>query len=125
MKILFNPQRNDNLLLYEFENETITATYNGQTEVFDFFDMPNGVVGNVETELPVNPIMKAERVEGELCVELLYYHGVNANQDELFPKWKEVAEDGTLRAEESENDVQDNGTDTTGEGTTTEGTTGE
>lgn len=113
MQVKFIPTRPaivSDKLIYTFNNETITVTYNEQEEVFDFSEMPNGILESVETSLPINPIVKAERKDGELFVELLYYHGVNATQDELFPTWKEVDENGELREIESKTDVQDNGT---------------
>lgn len=60
------------------ENEVITVkmidSSSGQDEefndVFDFSNFPNGEMTSVETTLPINPIAKANRVNGELTVVL-------------------------------------------------------
>ena len=40
----------------------------------------------IETVLPVNPIKSAKRVNGEIWVELLWYHGPDAPESERFPQ---------------------------------------
>ena len=93
MKMKYSPQRSDTVILYSFEGEKITATIGIVTDTFDFSNFPNGkaIVDEIETTLPVNPIISAERVDGELRVVLLYYHGANATQEERFPDWQEVS----------------------------------
>lgn len=90
MKILFSPQRSDNSINYTFNDEIITATIDNITDVFDFSAMPNGKLDSIETALPVNPIISAERINGELKVQLLYFHSADATQEELFPVWQEI-----------------------------------
>lgn len=78
MQIRYIPQRNDNNLEYQFDDEVITATYNGETDTFDFSILEEGDradVQNIETTLLVNPIISAKRENGEVKVELLKYHG--------------------------------------------------
>lgn len=79
MRIRYIPQRNDNTLEYQFDGEVITATYNKEiTDIFDFSILEEGDkadVQNIETTLPVNPIISATRENGEVKVELLKYHG--------------------------------------------------
>ncbi|MGG0718664.1 hypothetical protein ABE096_13865 [Robertmurraya massiliosenegalensis] len=104
MRVLYSPIRSDDKLSYEFVGDEITVTLNGQSEIFDFADMPNGRLENVETDLPINPIVNAEKIDGELFVTLVYFHGPTATHDELYPQWQEVLEDGTFRAIESETD---------------------
>lgn len=92
MQILYSPQRSDGSIEYQFQSERITVTIGNITDTFDFSSFPNGKaeVEEIETTLPVNPIISAERVDGELRVVLRYYHGANATQEELFPTWQEV-----------------------------------
>lgn len=92
MKVLFSPQRSDESIEYRFEGEKIKATIGNITDIFDFTSFPDGMakVEEIETTLPINPIISAERIDGELRVVLLYYHGANATQEELFPTWQEV-----------------------------------
>lgn len=98
MKILFSPQVNEEKIIYCFEGEKITATFRGVTDVFDFSDMPDGKIDNpfedIETTLDVNVIISAERVGGELKVELLNFIGFDAAEEERFPEWFEVNFDG-------------------------------
>ena len=89
MKIKYSPQKsNSKQMEYEFNGEKITATLtqNGQgyTDTFDFSGLPEGKLEEVETELPVNPILSAERKDGVLWVKLLKYHG---NARELFKQY--------------------------------------
>jgi len=88
MLILWSPQRSDRSLTYEFEGETITATLDGQSDVFDFSGLPDGEldVSALETTLPICPIISARRVDGQLEVTLLKFHGPNAPVEERFPE---------------------------------------
>lgn len=76
----------------DLEMEEVFVVEEELTDLFDFSAIPDGevLVDEIETELPVNPILSARRVSGELELELLYYHGANASQAERFPEWKEV-----------------------------------
>lgn len=90
MQIKYSPQRSDDVLDYGFNGERITVTLNGQTDTFDFTGLPDGKLESIETTLLLNPIISAERINGELFVELLYFHGANATQEELFPTWQVI-----------------------------------
>lgn len=90
MRILYSPQRHDDVIEYVFENDIIHATHNGQTDTFDFSQMPDGEATSIETTLPVNPILSARRVDGVLEVVLLKWIGPDASEEERFPKWQEV-----------------------------------
>lgn len=97
MKILLSPQNNTNeLLKYEFEGNKVIARHfklefvEVGSDIFDFTDMPDGVLENVETELAVNPILNAEKKDGVLRIELLNFIGEDATEEERFPKWKEI-----------------------------------
>ena len=80
MLVRWSPQRSDRQLSYQFDGETITATYTAEgqepvADTFDFGTLPDGEaqVELIETVLPENPIRSAKRVDGELYVELLRY----------------------------------------------------
>ena len=90
MKIKFSPQVHTEKIEYTFQGDTITATYQEQTEIFDFEGMPNGILTEVETNLPINPILSAKKEDGVLYVELLNFIGEDATEEERFPDWKEV-----------------------------------
>lgn len=90
MRILFSPQRDDRRINYMFGSDVITAEIDGQTDVFDFSQMPDGEAVSIETTLPVNPIISARRVNGVLEVVLLNFVGPDATEEERFPTWQEV-----------------------------------
>lgn len=90
MKIRYCPQRSDDVIEYEFEHDIVHVTYKDQTETFDFSGMPDGRAENIETSLPINPIIEAWRENGVLHVKLLRFHGPDAGEKERFPEWQEV-----------------------------------
>jgi hypothetical protein len=90
MQIKYSPCRSDDSLVYTFDGEKVIANFNGQVDVFDFTGMPDGKAENIETTLPIDPILSAERRDGVLYLELLYFHGSNPTHEERFPDWQEV-----------------------------------
>ena len=97
--VRFSPQRNDNELKYTFDGEAITATLNRESDSFDFSGLREGdeVAQNpktgqleIETSLPVLPILDARRENGQLIVTVLKYHGKDAPKEERFPQPLEV-----------------------------------
>lgn len=97
MKVLFSPMFSDRSKSeYEFNGEKIIATINGVTDEFDFSSFPDGEADteNIQTTLPVQPIISAKRENGELYVILLNYISLDASEDERFPEWMEVEKDG-------------------------------
>ncbi|MCT8506128.1 hypothetical protein [Chromohalobacter moromii] len=79
MKIIYTPQ--DGFISFEYvaEGDLLTATVNGETDTFDFTDMPDGVATEFDTTLPRCPIIKAERSDGVLTVHLLAWYWGSAN----------------------------------------------
>ena len=99
MLIKFSPQRCDDKLTYEFTGETIKATLNGITDTFDFSSLNEGdeVSRNeetgqleIETILPMLPILDAKRENGQVIVTVITYHGKDAPEEERFPAPLEV-----------------------------------
>ena len=90
MQIKYSPCRSDDSLVYTFDGEKVIVNYNGQEDIFDFTEMPDGMAENIKTTLPLNPIISAKREEGILYLELLYFHGPNATHEERFSDWQEV-----------------------------------
>ena len=88
MRVRWSPQRSDRQLSYQFDGETITATLDGQSDTFDFSDLPDGEldVSALETTLDICPVLAARRVDGQLEVTLLRFHGPDAPDSERFPK---------------------------------------
>lgn len=90
MKVLFSPQRSNEKLNTEINQEVITVKLDNQTDVFDFSSLPDGEARNIDTVLPINPIISANRKNGELSVVLLNFVGENATPEELFPQWQVI-----------------------------------
>lgn len=90
MQVLFSPIRSDKKMEYEFQDEKVIAMIDGQSETFDFSDFPDGKAENIETSLPINPIISAERKEGILHVELVNFIAEDATEEERFPDWQVV-----------------------------------
>ena len=99
MLIIFSPQRSDKTIEYAFKGEAITATLDGITDTFDFSSLQEGdeVARNeetgeleIETALPLLPILNAKRENGQVIVTVIKYHGKDAPEDERFPAPLEV-----------------------------------
>ena len=88
MLVHYSPQRGDRSLSYKFSGETITATLDGESDTFDFSGLPDGEldVSALETTLDICPVLAARRVDGQLEVTLLKFHGPNPSPEEAFPE---------------------------------------
>lgn len=95
MRIKTVPQRSDKQLRISIDvvNETITATMDFIEDTFDFSQFPDGEIYSIETVLPVNPILKAKRENGELYLEVLHwYQDANAPDEVRLPEPKQYTE---------------------------------
>ena len=94
MRILMSPQvmLEDKKFDFAFSGDTITATFDGETDTYDFSGLPDGEVdfSMIETTLSHNPIIIARRVDGVLSVELLNFISEDASEFDKFPEWVEV-----------------------------------
>ena len=89
MLVHYSPQRSDRQLAYTFSApDVIEATLDGVTDRFDFSGLPDGEldVSALETTLDICPVLAARRVNGQLEVTLLKFHGPNAPVEERFPE---------------------------------------
>lgn len=95
MKILLSPQIRQDKIRYRFKDDVVEATYKGVTDTFDFRGMTDGVLQFfddednelIETRLEVQPIIRAERQNGVLWVELLNVIDAKAEEHQKFPSW--------------------------------------
>ena len=87
-QVMFEDKRFD----FTFLGDTITATFDGETDTYDFSGLPDGEVdfSMIETTLSYNPIIIARRVDGVLSVELLNFISEDASEFDKFPEWIEV-----------------------------------
>jgi len=94
MLVHYSPQRSDRKLSYAFpEPDVIEATLDGVTDRFDFSGLPDGELDTeaLATTLDICPVLAARRVDGQLEVTLLKFHGPYAAESERFPE-PEVSE---------------------------------
>ena len=94
MRILKSPQIrfDEERFEFSFGLDSITATFDGASDTFDFSGLPDGGVDSsmIDTILAVNPVISAEKFGGVLSVELLNFISEDATEEEKFPEWKEV-----------------------------------
>lgn len=92
MQIKYSPARADHSIEYTFSGESIKADFGGRSDTFNFSTFPDGVadVKGIQTNLAINPVVSAKRVNGELFVELLSYHAADATENERYPEWQVV-----------------------------------
>ena len=93
MRVYKSPQvrMDGKRILYSFDNDTITATFEGVTDVFNL----SGIKGPVNTKaikttLAINPIERLDYVNGAVEVAITNYIGPNATEKERFPFYQEV-----------------------------------
>lgn len=95
MMIYKSPQLNEEIkYTYFFEGECVSVLF-GKSEFdnFDFSDFKSDGEVNVETietNLPINPILSAKRIDGNLYVEVINFIDGDATEQDKFPKWEEV-----------------------------------
>ena len=92
MKINLSPQRSDNQLSLEKDNDTLII--NG--EPFDFSALPEGATlprDAIESDVIISDV---ERIDGVLHLTVLLPHGANAPHETRFPEPSLVTEDGEI-----------------------------
>jgi hypothetical protein len=88
IRLLYSPQFSARRIEYQLEGEVITATLDsGESDTLDFSGLPDGRAETINSTLPVNPIVSAERKAGILQLELLKFIGLDATERERFPTW--------------------------------------
>lgn len=104
MRVLFEPFVSTSKLVYEFNGHIINAKmrvylgknclnepmYLPEEDTFDFSSFPEGESVEIETDLPVCPIIKAEKIDGELNLVLMKFVDHLPKTQELYPKWIEI-----------------------------------
>ncbi len=95
VKVYFSPQvaLPGEQIEYSFRGEVVTAKIGDTEDVFDFSSLPDGELDmerEIETVLPVCPIISAKRVDGILHLELLNWIDSDAPYESRFPAWVEL-----------------------------------
>lgn len=87
INLIYEPQESNYKAEYTANNDILTVTIGETTEIFDFTGLEEGIAEEIIVEeLPVNPIISAEKVGDILNIQVIRFYG--ADEKELF-------EDGT------------------------------
>ena len=97
MKIFLSPQVNEEERIeYKFDGDKVIITIGETTDTFDFTGVPEGRLELfdfeseellIKTNLPVQPLISAEKKDGVLYLELLNWIPLDASESEKFPDW--------------------------------------
>ena len=94
MRIMKSPQirLDEKRFDFSFWVDSITATFDGVSDTFDFSGLPDGGIDSsmIDTILSINPVISAEKFGGVLSVELVNFISEDASEQEKFPEWMEV-----------------------------------
>lgn len=82
MKLLLTPQIKDVDFSFSGNGDVLHVTVDGETDTFDFMQMPDGRADTIESTLDPCPVLSAERVNGELTVTLLDWRPESARNME-------------------------------------------
>jgi len=76
--VIESPQRCDFHTISYVINQTedvLSVTLDNITEEFDFTGLPEGIAESIEVDfLPLNPVVKAEKIGEEVIVKLLRFY---------------------------------------------------
>ena len=75
--IKYTPQRSDIYrVTYELNECVLKITLNDIEEVFDFTEFEDGIAEKIKPdELPLNPIVSLEKINGEIHVTVIQFYG--------------------------------------------------
>jgi len=93
IKVYFSPQVSERQIEYSFYGEAVTAKIGDTEDIFDFSTLPDGELDRgreIESTLPVNPIISARRIDGILHLELLNWIEPDAPYGSRYPEWCEL-----------------------------------
>ena len=89
MMILYSPVRSDNKIDYKVNGNEITCILNNeQYGVYNVSELEGMNPFHYNEFMPIRSVFKDE--QGEFWVKLIYYHGIDATEEERFPDWFEV-----------------------------------
>ena len=91
MRVKLTPQYNpEKSIAYTFGSDSFIAEMDGVTDTFDFSKVSELDPRHIKTSLPVNPVVRVERVGGVLQLTLINYIDEEATEAEKFPEYMEV-----------------------------------
>ena len=102
MRVLYKTYFTKNKLSYTFSKDTVKASiqvylgeaidltplYYLEEDTFDFTGTSDGEAADIVTEIGMCPILKAERVNGELQLILAKFVDEPLSMEMLYPKWQ-------------------------------------
>ena len=75
INLIKTPQRADMEVEYFINNDILTIKIDNIEEIFDFTGLDEGVAEEITVEkLPINPILKAEKVGDTINIEVLRFY---------------------------------------------------
>ncbi len=87
INLIETPQRADIQAEYIVDNDVLTVTIDGISEMFDFTGLGEGIAEEIMVEvLPINPIISAEKIGDVINLTVIRFY--------TFEE-KELFEDGT------------------------------
>ena len=87
IKILYTPQVNAPQFTYTFGADTVAASLDSASDIFDFSTLPDGVATGITSTLAECPVKGAERIAGVLHITLLSSITEEATEAEKYPDW--------------------------------------
>lgn len=83
MKIRLTPSRADFDTKYLAEGEVLHVSVGGASDTFDFSVLAEGDEAvSFKSDLPINPVVWASRIEGDVVVEFIAFYGADHTEDE-------------------------------------------
>ena len=83
INLIETPQRADIKAEYSVDGDVLTVKIGEIEEIFDFTGLEEGVAEEIIVEeLPVNPIVSAEKTEDTINIKVIRFYG--ANEKHLF-----------------------------------------
>lgn len=76
INLIYSPQRADYKAEYTVNNAILTVNIGEVEETFDFTELEEGIAKEIITEeLPINPVISAEKVGGTINVTVIRFYG--------------------------------------------------
>lgn len=79
MKLIITPQRADKTVKYSVSGDALTVMLDGESDTFDFSEMPDGCATEFCSSLEPCPVLIAVKKDGELSVTVTGFYGEDAS----------------------------------------------
>ncbi|WEE18685.1 hypothetical protein PX343_07180 [Citrobacter koseri] len=79
MKLIITPQRANKEVKYSVSGDALTVMLDGESDTFDFSEMPDGHTTEFCSVLEPCPVLMAVKKDGELSVTVTGFYGKDAS----------------------------------------------